>query len=188
MNRIQREKFRDRNMRQKYDLLHIKSTLNTPALSGLYLKNFYNAAKRYDLTLPSEIVDSDLKFCGNCGVVHVPLYNTDISSTIEGTKEMFKMVCKKCQYEAIFENPRIESAKVVRSKSNSPTLTATLTPKSTVTPSLTSNKINKNKAKDRAKKRKNNSLNNLLANKKKEQNNGSSSSLSSLTLESFMKK
>ena len=184
MNRNQREQFRDRNMRHKYNLLHITSTLDTPALSGLYLKNFYNATKRYDLTLPSEIVNADQKFCGNCGVVHVPLYNTDISSTVEDTKETFKMVCKKCQHEATFENKTIESVKIVPSISNSPTPTPTSTP----TPSLTPNKINKNKAKDRAKKRKNNSLNSLLANKKKEQKNDSSSSLSSLTLESFMKK
>lgn len=182
MNRNQREQFRDRNMRQKYDLLHISSTLDTPALSGLYLKNFYNAAKRYDLTLPSEIIDGDQKFCGNCGVVHVPLYNTAISSIIEDTKETFKVVCKKCRHEATFENPKIENGKVIQSISNS------RSPTPTPTPSLTPNKINKNKAKDRAKKRKNNSLNNLLASKKKEQKNGSNSSLSSLTLESFMKK
>ncbi|SMN22263.1 similar to Saccharomyces cerevisiae YDR478W SNM1 Subunit of RNase MRP, which cleaves pre-rRNA and has a role in cell cycle-regulated degradation of daughter cell-specific mRNAs [Maudiozyma saulgeensis] len=178
MNRTQRERFRDRHLRQKYDLLHSLPTLQTPALAGLYLKSFYNATKRYDITLPSEITDADTKFCGNCGLVHIPMVNTDIEATSHDGQESLSFKCRHCNHKASFRSNSIESklsSVAPTSLSGSPS-------------SAPQNKITKSTAKGRAKKRKQNSLNNLLANKKKEQNNGSSASLSSLTLESFMKR
>ncbi|CAB4256009.1 similar to Saccharomyces cerevisiae YDR478W SNM1 Subunit of RNase MRP, which cleaves pre-rRNA and has a role in cell cycle-regulated degradation of daughter cell-specific mRNAs [Maudiozyma barnettii] len=179
MNRIQRERFRDRHLRQKYDLLHSLPTLQTPALAGLYLKSFYNATKRYDLTLPSEITDADVKFCGECGVVHVPMVNMDIVSTSDNEQEdSLSFKCRHCNHKVSFKSNKIESkinSPPPESLSNSPS-------------PVIQNKISNSTAKSRAKKRKQNSLNSLLANKKKEQKNGSTSSLSSLTLESFMKR
>lgn len=184
MNRDQQEKFRDRHLRQKYNLLHIVPTLNTPALSGLYLKSFYNGVKRYNLTLPSEITDPDRKFCGNCGSVHIPSVNTEIKVVKETVPEgepveKIQYKCLRCNHEAKFELNKIKS-KEKRSIESS----------KIVKGSKTTDKAIRSTPKGRAKKRKQSSLNNLLTSKKKEQNsrNSSSTSLSSLTLESFMKK
>lgn len=179
MNRSQKEKFRDRHLRQKYDLLHLIPTLKTPALAGLYLTSFYNGAKRYDLTLPKEITEADAKFCGKCGSVHVPLINTDITTTESpsANEEIIRFKCLNCEREATFSNTKImhkTPQASIESKQDSPHIP----PK----------KVVKTSAKDRQKKRKQNSLANLLSTKKKEQKTKSSSPLASLTLENFMKK
>ncbi|EDO16018.1 hypothetical protein Kpol_495p16 [Vanderwaltozyma polyspora DSM 70294] len=58
MNRDQFEKFRDRQIRKKYDLVHMVPHLGIPELSGVYLKNFYNSCKRYEVVLPTNITAS----------------------------------------------------------------------------------------------------------------------------------
>ncbi|GMM54969.1 Snm1 protein [Maudiozyma humilis] len=178
MNRIQREKFRDRHLRQKYDLLHMMPTLKTPALSGMYLTNYYNGVKRYDLTLPKEITEANAKFCGKCGSVHVPLLNTQISITDSSAanQETITFKCLNCEHEANFSSHKIKQRAPQVQVENKEV--AETTPKK---------KITKSTAKDRQKKRKQNSLSNLLSTKKKERKS-SPSPLASLTLENFMKK
>lgn len=75
LNKQQAEKYRDIQLKYKYNLLHLLPSMETPELSGVYLRSFYNSVKRYQVTLPSSINDPDTKFCGRCGAVRVPGFN-----------------------------------------------------------------------------------------------------------------
>ena len=75
LNKQQAEKYRDIQLKYKYNLLHLLPSMETPALSGVYLRSFYNSVKRYQVTLPSSINEPDAKFCGKCGAVRVAGFN-----------------------------------------------------------------------------------------------------------------
>ncbi|CCD26267.1 Snm1p NDAI_0H00930 [Naumovozyma dairenensis CBS 421] len=201
MNRDQAEKFKDRHIRQKYDLLHLLPSMlptGNPALSGLYLKSFYNGVKRYKLQLPSSITNSNEKFCGSCGTVRIINRNLEMEMVVREKMQenddsssqikVLKYKCLNCNFENEFtvgnvshRNKEIANPKIPRD--NKDRSTVKLEAKNT---NSTNGGIQKkNTAKDRAKKRKMNSLSNLLSKKNQEKSKQKSTSLS-LSLESFM--
>lgn len=189
MNREQSDRFRDRHLGQKYNLLHMLPSIQVPELSGLYLKSFHNGAKRYKVQLPAFIEDSDSKFCGSCGCIRIPNYNVKMY-TIEytdvetgGISRNLEYRCVHCNHVAKFSmNNAFET---VNSGSVPPAKTTfTATWPKTVRQEAVNSKVEKrNSAKDRAKKRKMNSLSSLLSKKNNEKKNKNSPSMS---LESFM--
>lgn len=176
MNRDQKTRFRDRQIRQKYDLLHMLPSIGVKELSGLYLKNFYNCTKRYQMKLPPYIKEPDQKFCGECGYIQVPTHSVRIETTNNDsdTSEKIEFTCLICQhkYHEILET---------KSRKGIPKPMAGLEKET--------NQVNKktNSAKKRAKLRKQNSLTSMLSRKEQEKKNVSRTS-SVLSLESFMKK
>lgn len=185
MNRGESEKFRDRQICHKYNLIHLLPTLNKPELSGLYLKSFLNATKRYQIKLPSLIEEPDSKFCGSCGCVRIPHYNTQLS-TVEAQEgeistRKLRYRCLHCQHEAQFQLEVSTINKVVEQKPLDEKFTATWPRQDKATDKVEK----KNSSKSRAKKRKMNSLSNLLSKKNEEKEKRN---LSSLSLESFMRK
>lgn len=184
MNRVEAERFRDKQISQKYNLIHLLPTLNVPELSGLYLKSFYNATKRYQLQLPPLIREPEAKFCGSCGCVRIPQRNSRLSviEEVEADTPSRKLqyTCLHCKHVAIF--PLVELPKETDPDQN-PTnekFTATWPRRE-----KTAGKVDKSSSKMRAKKRKMNSLSSLLSKKNEEREKRSSSSLS---LESFMQR
>lgn len=197
MNKEQAGKYQERNLRQKYRLLHVLPTLNSRALSGLYYKNFHNSVKRYQITLPEQLRSG--KFCSHCGCVYVPNFNAKLQVTtnteqddskklddegMEEPKKCIKLNCLNCEKSTLFEwkselvDPAFEQD--VNSKMNST---------SSRKVSHAAKKPQKGKisgGKDRSKKRKLNSLTNLLSKRKQEKKMEKKKS-SSLSLESFMK-
>ena len=187
MNGEQKTRFRDRHVRYQYDLLHcLPSVTSKPdVMSGLYLKKFYNATKRYQLTLPTPLTDPMGKFCTRCGVVRVAGLNMAVKKHTNEAEDDVSLEYK-CLYcsktNKTLLNPQLPSPMVPssnkKSRSNTPIPSGKV--------SKPDNKINNSsKAKARAKKRKNNSLSNLLSQKNKEVKNKSSGIFS---LESFMQK
>lgn len=176
MNRDQKIKFKERQIRQKYDLLHILPSIGVKELSGLYLKNFYNTTKRYQLRLPTYLKEPDQKFCGECGYVQVPTHSVKIETTNinDDTDTKMNYTCIMCQhkYDEILE---------------------TKTKRGFSRPLKNSDKekaqVNKkvNSAKKRAKLRKQNSLTSMLSRKEQEKRNVNKTT-SILSLESFLKK
>lgn len=189
MNGEQKTRFRDRHLRYQYDLLHCLPSLTSKpdALSGLYLRKFYSATKRYQLALPPQLTDPMGKFCTLCGVVRVAGVNMTMA-THKNEADNDVSLKYKCLYcSKINESvlgpelpPPVASSNNKTSGSNSPMPTGKV--------SKPDNKTNSSsKAKARAKKRKNNSLSNLLSQKNKENKNKNNSS-GILSLESFMQK
>ena len=179
MNRDQNEKYRERQLRKKYDMVHMLPGLGLPELSGIYLKNFYNSSKRYKVVLPPSIVEADAKFCGSCGCIRIPNYNVHMEITKEGE---LQFQCKHCSRVTHFQYSihKKESKDI------------DIIPKEKFVAKWPNkgeneNKITKNggnNARDRQKKRKSNSLSAMLNKKNDEKKKQSSTSLS---LESFMK-
>lgn len=181
MNRTEAEKFRDKQISQKYNLIHLLPTLNAPELSGLYLKSFLNATKRYQLQLPSLIEESDSKFCGSCGCVRIPKFNTEISIIEDSQARTLRYACLQCKHVANFPLELPSKDADLGQNSASEKFTATWPRKNPA-----ADKVGKNSnSKARAKKRKMNSLSNLLSKKNEEKEKRTSSSLS---LESFMQR
>ncbi|KAL3230640.1 Ribonuclease MRP protein subunit SNM1 [Nakaseomyces bracarensis] len=176
MNRDQKIKFRDRQIKQKYELVHMLPSLGVKELSGLYLKNFFNCTKRYHYKLSDYVKEPDQKFCGECGYIQVPTHSVKIETIqVEQDRQtVIKFTCLMCKHTY---NETIE----VKTKKS--------TPKPTLDPEAKSHQINKNtnSAKKRAKLRKQNSLTSMLSRKDQEKKNVKKSS-SMLSLESFMKK
>lgn len=193
MNREQKTRFRDRHLRYQYDLLHcLHSVTQRPdSLSGLYLKKFYNATKRYQLTLPTQLTDPMGMFCTQCGVVRVAGVNMEMERHV-GAKGKGSSLTYKCLYcsksndsmlgpELAAPQPIATATSGKNSRSNTPISTGKVSK-----PGNNNSSINNSaKAKARAKKRKNNSLSNLLSQKNKENKKKNSGILS---LESFMQK
>lgn len=187
MNREQTEKFRDKQLIQKYNLIHLLPTLNVPELSGLYLKSFLNATKRYQLQLPPLINDSSSKFCGSCGAVRIPRFNVEMS-TVEHNKttadeppRVLQYKCLNCSYTETFPLES-QSRNQIKLQTKDQGFVATW-PQEKQQEKVTNKVEKKTSAKDRAKKRKLNSLSNLLSKKNEEKKKQNSPSLS---LESFM--
>ncbi|QLQ78384.1 hypothetical protein HG537_0A06310 [Torulaspora globosa] len=182
MNRLEADKFRDKQISQKYNLLHLLPTLNVPELSGLYLKSFFNATKRYQLQLPGLIAESEAKFCGSCGLVRIPQRNLRLSIIEEVEAKVpsrkLQYTCLHCKHVATFP---LELSKEIEPDQD-PTnekFTATWPRREKV-----AGQVDKKSSKLRAKRRKMNSLSNLLTKKHEERNRSSSS----LSLESFMQR
>ncbi|CCF59471.1 hypothetical protein KAFR_0H00620 [Kazachstania africana CBS 2517] len=190
LNKEQTERFRDRHIRQEYELLHLLPAVGIPELSGLYLKSFYNSTKKYRLTLPTSITDANSKFCGTCGVLFVPTFNLSMKVITPYDKDdkaaptSLQYECLNCRKTSNFE---IEVPKKLK---HSHHVDATSGKLKSETFLEDKKKVIKSSAKDRAKKRKMNSLSNLLNKKKKEDERKSKNqgSLSSLSLDSFMKR
>lgn len=188
MNREQSEKFRDKHLIQKYNLIHLLPTLDVPELSGLYLKSFLNATKRYQLQLPPVISDSSSKFCGSCGTVRIPLRNTKMSiaensneTKVECTRTL-QYKCLSCKYTESFPLKQSAHQRIEPGSQAKDRFVATWPQRKQ--PEKERNMVEKkSSAKERAKKRKLNSLSNLLSRKKDEKKKQASPSLS---LESFM--
>lgn len=180
------EKFKARHLEQKYNLIHLLPSIGVPELSGLYLKSFFNASKRYDLQLPPLVLEGDSKFCGCCGCVRVPNFNTKMrieevpGDEIGESKRTLVYSCMNCNHQASFLLSR-SSNKVNTDKKETSAFVATW-------PSGkdSDGKVEKrNNAKDRAKKRKSSTLSSLLS---KKTENQEKTTLSSLNLESFMER
>ncbi|QLL30821.1 hypothetical protein HG536_0A06360 [Torulaspora globosa] len=184
MNRVEAQKFRDKQISQKYNLIHLLPTLNVPELSGLYLKSFLTATKRYQLQLPSLIGESEAKFCGSCGCVRIPQRNSRLSviEEVEANVPSRKLqyTCLHCKHAATFPLVELSKESVPDQEPTSEKFTATWPRREKV-----AGKVEKNSSKIRAKKRKMNSLSSLLSKKNEEREKRSSSSLS---LESFMQR
>lgn len=187
MNREQAEKFRDKHLVQKYNLIHLLPTLDAPELSGLYLKSFLNATKRYRIQLPPVIGDASSKFCGSCGAVRIPRYNVEMSAIEDSEASMargprvLQYKCLNCQYVEKFPLEPSSQAQV-KVQPRESEFVATW-PKAKDSEKTTKKVEKKTSAKERAKKRKLNSLSNLLQKKNEEKRKQNSPSLS---LESFM--
>lgn len=189
MNREQAEKFRDKQIVHKYNLIHMVPMIRTPELSGLYLKSFYNASKRYQLRLPPSIEDTDTKFCASCGCVRIPSYNVEMSTAERGdsmpgeSARELQYKCLHCNHVAKFPLGRLqENENITQKECSNPKFTATW-PKKVRSEQDTTKVEKKNTAKERAKKRKMSSLSSLLSRKEEERKKKSSPSLS---LDSFM--
>lgn len=175
MNRSQSEKFRDVHLRHEYNLIHMLPSTEMPALSGFYLKSFYNGAKRYRLQLPEFITEPDSKFCGTCGAVRVPSFNTEIAMVETGDDEgerirALQYTCLHCSAQAKLAPRKIVPEREEKLPSDSPQVQRR-------------DKIRKkSSAKERAKKRKKSTLSNMLSQKNEEKK----SSAFSLSLESLM--
>ncbi|QEU58543.1 Snm1 [Kluyveromyces lactis] len=187
--RRDREKFMDRTMAHKYNMVHHVQRLGEPQLSGLYLKNFYNTAKRYRLPLPESIRADNVKFCGNCGCVRIAGYNLTMNLLRETDENgvvtrNLRYQCGHCQSEYNFEVDKTEPKKDPSSKEASPKVDIQWPRQSS--PEVNDDKIKKNTtAKERAKKRKQSTLSNLLASKKEKEE--SKKKNVSLSLMDFMK-
>lgn len=170
MNRVQSEKFRDVHLNHKYNLIHMLPSTEVPALSGFYLKSFYNGTKRYRLRLPESIVEPDNKFCGNCGAVRIPLFNTDMSiteSNIENSGESIRALqytCLHCKTQAQLAPTRIQKEIPERDEQRVKFKKE----------EQKKDKVNKKtSARERAKKRKRSTLSNMLSQKNEEKKNKS---------------
>lgn len=181
MNRSQAERFRDIHLNHKYNLVHMLPSTEVPALSGFYLKSFYNGTKRYRLKLPESITEADNKFCGNCGAVRIPLFNTKMSiaesdsGNASGSTKTLQYTCLHCEHQA-----QLAPIKVQKQSIESPGQNL-----ETKKDEQRQEKVNKksSSARERAKKRKKNTLSNMLSQKNEEKKNKSFS----LSLESMMK-
>lgn len=175
MNRDQKIQFRDKQIRHKYALLHAMPTIDVPELSGMYLKNFYNSVKRYQLNLPDHIVQPDKKFCGECGYIQIPDHSVDIN-IISGERpeisSIAKFKCKKCGHH--YDETVLCRKQKVADSAN-------------ISKDIGQVKKKTNNAKLRAKMRKQNSLTSLLSKKDKEKKDVTKSA-SMLSLDSFMKR
>lgn len=164
MNREQATKYRDRHLQYQYDLCHYLPS----SISGLYVKKLYNSSKRNRVSLPNEITDSNVKFCGNCGIVRTINKTVQITKTATDGMRVLQYRCLNCGVDHKFElgpEPvfkRIGKVETPEKRTQKPT----------------------NSAKPRSKKRKMNSLSNLLSKKNEER----SKSNTSLSLDSFMQK
>lgn len=177
MNRAQSERFRDTHLMYKYNLIHLLPSMEVPELSGLYLKSFYNGTKRYCLQLPQYIIESNSKFCGTCGAVRVPNFNTqmavveEISEHSAETIRALQYTCLHCNTEARLA-PRKVEPEPNKAKETVPGSHEHL-----------NNKVGKkSSAKERAKKRKKSTLSNMLSQRNEEKKKNSFS----LSLESLM--
>ncbi|EWG96741.1 Snm1p [Saccharomyces cerevisiae R103] len=197
MNKDQAEKYQERSLRQKYNLLHVLPTLNSRALSGLYYKNFHNSVKRYQIVLPEQLKSG--KFCSHCGCVYVPNFNASLQLTtnteqgdsdelggesMEGPKKCIQVNCLNCEKSKLFEW-KSELVVPTFGQDVSPMINSTSSGKV----SYAVKKPQKSKTstgKERSKKRKLNSLTNLLSKRNQEKKMEKKKS-SSLSLESFMK-
>ncbi|AQZ17601.1 SNM1 (YDR478W) [Zygosaccharomyces parabailii] len=175
MNRAQSERFRDTHLMYKYNLIHLLPSMEVPELSGLYLKSFYNGTKRYCLQLPQYIIEPNSKFCGTCGTVRVPTFNTQmavVEEISENSAETFRALqytCLHCNTEARLAPRKVEpnKSREIVTRSHEPL----------------NNKVGKkSSAKERAKKRKKSTLSNMLSQKNEEKKKNSFS----LSLESLM--
>ena len=116
MNKDQIEKYQERSLRKKYNMLHMLPTLSSKALSGLYYKNFHNSVKRYQITLPEQLRNG--KFCSYCGSTYVPNFNATLQITIraeqdalskpgnknmEAPKKCVTVDCLNCGKSTLFE-------------------------------------------------------------------------------------
>lgn len=174
MNREQSIRYKDRHLQYQYDLCHFLPS----TLSGLYVKKLYNSSKKYQVALPNEITDSNVKFCGNCGIVRVINKTVKINKIVNDGIGTLKYHCLSCKYNYNFDLGR----QPVVNKSMKDDKNEILNNDS----KLSEKKIQKrnNSAKARSKKRKMNSLSNLLSKKNEER----SKSNSSLSLDSFMQR
>lgn len=197
MNKDQAEKYQERSLRQKYNLLHVLPTLNSRALSGLYYKNFHNSVKRYQIMLPEQLKSG--KFCSHCGCVYVTNFNASLQLTtnteqgdsdelggesMEGPKKCIQVNCLNCEKSKLFEW-KSELVVPTFGQDVSPMINSTSSGKV----SYAVKKPQKSKTstgKERSKKRKLNSLTNLLSKRNQEKKMEKKKS-SSLSLESFMK-
>lgn len=186
LNREQSEKFRDRHLREKYELLHMLPNVGAPALSGLYLKSFFNGSKRYQLTLPSSIIEDNNKFCGNCGVIRISTFNLSMKIDQTKDKEDNSIIKRKLIYHCHACNSKNEfNLGQQRIKEQTPNKEEV--GRASSAPPAPKIEKSKKSAKQRAKARKMNSLSNMLLKKNEEKKNKSTTSLSSLSLENFMK-
>lgn len=184
MNKVEKEKFTDRTMKQKYNIIHFVQGLGEPELAGAYVKNFFNAAKRYRLALPDSIVEDEGKFCQKCGTVRVVNHNTSMELLREEKDGVIvrklRYVCYHCNQECVTKVDEFEKEPPQSSEKSS--LFVAEWPKKSKD---TVDSSNKNmSAKERAKKRKQSTLSNLLS-AKKEQNERKNKT--SLSLMDFMK-
>lgn len=189
MSKRDRDKFMDRTMAHKYNMIHHVQRLGAPQLSGLYLKNFYNSAKRYRLPLPEPIGEDNVNFCGTCGCTRIIGYNLTMDLLREKQEDgaivrKLQYICKHCDSEHIFELDRTEPINKSQSKESSPKVPIEWPHRDTT--SKEEGKIKKNTtAKERAKKRKQSTLSNLLAIKKEKEE--AKKNKVSLSLMDFMK-
>ncbi|AQZ15975.1 SNM1 (YDR478W) [Zygosaccharomyces parabailii] len=175
MNKAQSERFRDTHLMYKYNLIHLLPSMEVPELSGLYLKSFYNGTKRYCLQLPQYITEPNSKFCGACGAVRVPSFNTqmavveEISENSAEISRALQYTCLHCNTEASLAPRKVEPNKAKETVAG-------------LHESLNNKVGKKSSAKERAKKRKKSTLSNMLSQKNEEKKKNSFS----LSLESFM--
>ncbi|SCU80930.1 LAMI_0B04192g1_1 [Lachancea mirantina] len=195
LNRQQREKFVTSHMNQKYNLVHMASLTGPPQLSGLYLKSFYNAAKRNRLQLPEHITGDGTKFCGKCGCVRIGGVNVrqrleDVSDELSnGGNQVLSYECLDCGDLKSFPIKRTG----VRENTGKPVAGPFTESMRSKMPGIkeaqksgSENGIGKrSSAKERAKKRKLSTLSNLLSKKNGEKQPKKSSLLN---LEDFLKK
>lgn len=180
MNKSQAEKFRDVHLNHKYNLIHMLPSTEVPALSGFYLKSFYNGTKRYRLRLPESIVEPDSKFCGNCGAVRIPLFNTDMSIT-ESNNEATSESTRTLQYTCLHCKNQAQVAPVRVQKQTPVNVKQSVGAKEE---EQKQDKVNKktSSARERAKKRKKSTLSDMLSQKNEEKKSKSFS----LSLESMI--
>lgn len=182
MNRVQSERFRDIHLDHEYNLIHMLPSTEIPALSGFYLKSFYNGSKRYRLRLPESIIEPDGKFCGNCGALRIPLFNTDMSMMESDDADSGKSIktlqytCLHCKNQAQLAPTRVPKQEEVSADRNLNSGPQAQQQKQ--------DKVNKkaSSAKERAKKRKKSTLSNMLTQKNEEKKSKSFS----LSLENMM--
>lgn len=176
-------------MKQKYNLIHLLPSLEAPALSALYLKSFLNATKKYELCLPSSIVDSDAKFCGKCGCVRISNFNTkmwideDTADKTGSNQRTLIYLCLNCGRKAKFPLICEPQEDEVNQQENSNNAGFVANWPKSVEKKDVNKVLKKNTAKERAKKRKSSTLSSMLAEKSESQKK---KTLSSLNLESFM--
>ncbi|CAI1860769.1 hypothetical protein SEUBUCD646_0B05760 [Saccharomyces eubayanus] len=201
MNRDQTVKYQERNLRQKYNMLHALPALKSKALSGLYYRNFHNSVKRYQVVLPEQLISG--KFCPHCGCVYVPNFNATLQATTstelddsakhnnEGrqtSKNCIEVRCLNCKVCEQFDWKTELAGQAVEGEPNPMTngISARKIPQETEKLQKSNTKNKGSSGKDRSKKRKLTSLTNLLSKKNQEKNQKKNIS-SSLSLESFMK-
>ncbi|CAI4056582.1 hypothetical protein N7582_000652 [Saccharomyces uvarum] len=201
MNRDQTVKYQERNLRQKYNMLHALPTLKSKALSGLYYRNFHNSVKRYQVVLPEQLISG--KFCPHCGCVYVPNFNATLQATtsteqddsaklnnedIQTLKRCIEVRCLNCKMCEKFDwkTELGEQATKGEPKPIADGISARKVPQATEKQQKLNTKNKSSSGKDRSKKRKLNSLTSLLSKKNQEKNQKKNMS-SSLSLESFMK-
>ncbi|CAI4059432.1 Snm1p SKDI_04G6800 [Saccharomyces kudriavzevii IFO 1802] len=197
MNKDQAEKYRERNLRHKYNILHVLPTLKSKALSGLYYKNFHNSVKRYQITLPEQLMNG--KFCSHCGCVYVPNFNSMLQVTTgteqngvvelnveraQAPEKCISVSCLNCKSSTLFDWKSELVEPVVERDVKFAADSAGNRNVSHIVDKAPRAKISSGK--DRSKKRKSNSLTNLLS-KRNQEKRLEKKRNSSLSLDSFMK-
>lgn len=180
LNRQQREKFVVSHMCHKYNLLHVLPGIEQTQLSGLYLKSFYNGARRNRLQLPDHL-SKGTKFCDHCGVVYLAGVTLDmkVEESDKKSDEITKKLnfrCLSCSHSKVFP---LETKPAEETSSANETFVAKWPAKPKDLD------VKRSKPKERAKKRKLNSLSSMLTKKREDE---AKKKKLSLSLNDFLQK